>query len=183
VRLLRRLLPISTRPGGGSEGGLTNSEESTRRLVSKGPAPSLPTEEIATHNAAGRYAASLAIVADALERTRNEPELLLARASTLFAWGRLREARNEFLRAQGRVDDRGTEGHFGLGIVLKAQRRMVEAVGSYERALELYPDFVDCLIHYLPAGLPKMICAVPKRCCAAPLQRTASGQIRRTTWE
>ena len=39
------------------------------------------------------------------------------------------------------------ESHFGLGIVLEAQRRIVEAVVSYERALQLYPGFVDCLVH------------------------------------
>ena len=180
MRLLRRLLATPTKPEITSEGERMASEDSTLRSALQVPAPGRATEELAAHNAAGRYAASLAIAAHALGKLRNDPELLLARASTLFAWGRVRDARNEFLRAEEsgarqpyRLSEMGMaclyvgdfsgaearlreltiaepkapEGHFGLGIVLQAQRRVVEAVVSYERALELYPGFVDCLVH------------------------------------
>jgi tetratricopeptide (TPR) repeat protein len=52
------------------------------------------------NDAAGRYAASLALIGRALAATPDDPELLLARASTLFAWRRCREARDCCLRAE-----------------------------------------------------------------------------------
>src|SRR3989442_9578462 len=50
------------------------------------------------HAAAGRYAESLALITTALAATPDDPELLLARASTLYEWGRYREALDGFLR-------------------------------------------------------------------------------------
>ncbi|HLB90302.1 MAG TPA: tetratricopeptide repeat protein [Terriglobales bacterium] len=52
------------------------------------------------NNAAGHFAASLALIKGALAATPNDPELLLAQASTLFAWRRCREARDSCLRAE-----------------------------------------------------------------------------------
>ncbi|HEV8692783.1 MAG TPA: tetratricopeptide repeat protein, partial [Lysobacter sp.] len=51
-------------------------------------------------DAAGRYAASLASIELALRSAPGDPELLFARARTLFCWRRCREARVGFLRAQ-----------------------------------------------------------------------------------
>ncbi|HEV2220886.1 MAG TPA: tetratricopeptide repeat protein, partial [Casimicrobiaceae bacterium] len=51
------------------------------------------------HFAAGRYAESLAIVDAALARTPAVPELLFARGSALFGWGRHHEALASFRRA------------------------------------------------------------------------------------
>ena len=180
MRLLRKLFPTLAGAGVSPEGQLIDSGDSTRRLASNERDLSSPNDEIATYNAAGRYARSLAVIARALEVTQNEPELKSLRASTLFSWGRFREARDEFLRAEASgaphsnalsqmamaclyvgdlsgaearmrelttVQPDAAESHFGLGIVLKAQRRIAEAVVSYERALKLQPDFVDCLIH------------------------------------
>lgn len=51
-------------------------------------------------DAAGRYAESLTAVRRALEAFPGDKDLYLAKASTLYAWGRLREAYREFLRAE-----------------------------------------------------------------------------------
>jgi tetratricopeptide (TPR) repeat protein len=47
-----------------------------------------------------RFPEALARVAAAIGQFPNAPELLLARASTLFDWGRLREARDGYLQAE-----------------------------------------------------------------------------------
>lgn len=65
--------------------------------------PSRDTEvaaEAAAQIAAGRYAESLKQIDRALALAPDAPELFWSRASTLFAWGRLREARAFFLRAE-----------------------------------------------------------------------------------
>src|SRR5438552_3422585 len=62
--------------------------------------------EANAHNDAGRYARALALVDEALVNVPNDPELLSARASTLYEWGRIRDAREWFLRAAAqKVDD------------------------------------------------------------------------------
>jgi FkbM family methyltransferase len=48
----------------------------------------------------GRYGESLGLLGIALVTTPDDPELLFARAATLFAWGRFREARDGFVRAE-----------------------------------------------------------------------------------
>jgi FkbM family methyltransferase len=50
--------------------------------------------------AAGRYGESLALVVRALVAMPDDPDLLFARASTLYAWGRFREARDGSMRAE-----------------------------------------------------------------------------------
>src|SRR5437899_4462382 len=56
--------------------------------------------EAISHVGAGRYGRSLAVIDLALAATHNDPELLFARASTLFEWGRVREALDGYLRAE-----------------------------------------------------------------------------------
>jgi tetratricopeptide (TPR) repeat protein len=48
----------------------------------------------------GRYGEALALVVSALSRHASDGELLFARASVLFDWGRMREAREGFLQAE-----------------------------------------------------------------------------------
>src|SRR5437899_10104182 len=63
-------------------------------------------EQANAHNDAGRYTRALALVDEALIGAPDDPELLSARASTLYEWGRIRDAREWFLRAAARkVDD------------------------------------------------------------------------------
>jgi FkbM family methyltransferase len=64
------------------------------------PAHSQLVAEAGSHAAAGRYGLALALIARALAVAPDDPELLLARASTLYTWGRLQEARDSCLRAE-----------------------------------------------------------------------------------
>jgi tetratricopeptide (TPR) repeat protein len=69
------------------------------------PAPSAPARsqliaDAGAHAAAGHYGAALALVDSALAIAPDDPELLLARASTFYTWGRYREARDTCLRAE-----------------------------------------------------------------------------------
>ncbi len=57
-------------------------------------------ESARQHDAAGRYADSLALLKPMLAASPNDPDLLLAKASTLFAWGRIHEARETALRSE-----------------------------------------------------------------------------------
>ena len=128
--------------------------------------------------AAGRYGESLALVGRALVATPDDPELLFARASTLYAWGRFREARDGSMRAEAMglqnatlyltlgwscfltggpgaaeewmykataVEPDSWMAHFGVATVLRAQKRVDEAIVAYERALDLRPDNIECL--------------------------------------
>ncbi len=54
----------------------------------------------------GRYGQALALVAGELSRHPDDGELLFARASVLFDWGRMREAYTGFLQARDRGLDR-----------------------------------------------------------------------------
>ena len=125
---------------------------------------------------AGDYGPALALVAGALSRHPNDRELLFARASVLFDWGRMREAREGFLRAERNglsrialylnlawschllhlsdeaerharkavaLDPSAVAAHFGLGTILQRLKRYPAALASYERALELAPDYAD----------------------------------------
>ena len=64
------------------------------------PARSQAAAEAGSQTAAGQYGAALTLIDRALAATPDAPEFLFARASTLYAWGRLREARDSGLRAE-----------------------------------------------------------------------------------
>ncbi len=51
------------------------------------------------HDAGGRYSESLALLGPALAAAPDDPELLFANASTLYDWGRYREALDAYQRA------------------------------------------------------------------------------------
>ena len=101
--LLRKLLSTTTRL---DNGAIPASE------VQRGPAgqgsPSVAQvaerdrlwADVAAHETAGRYSEALAVIAQATATSSSDPELLFARASVLFAWGRFREARDVSLRAE-----------------------------------------------------------------------------------
>jgi FkbM family methyltransferase len=55
--------------------------------------------EAGKHDHAGRYTESLAIIKSSLASSPDNPDLLLAKASTLFAWGRFHEARDTAMRS------------------------------------------------------------------------------------
>jgi FkbM family methyltransferase len=91
------------------------------------------TAAVSVHNAAGQFAASLALIGCALAATPDDPELLLARAATLFAWRRCREARDCCLRAEA-LGLRSTALYLHLGWSYFAIGNRDEAEASMRRA-------------------------------------------------
>jgi tetratricopeptide (TPR) repeat protein len=135
-----------------------------------------PIAEIHSLSTAGRYGEALALAANELSRHPGDCELLFARASVLFDWGRMREAREGFLRAEAaglsrtalylnlawsshllrlseeaeryalkaaELDPSAVAAHFGLGTILQRLKHYPAAIASYERVLELAPDYAD----------------------------------------
>src|ERR1700694_1410063 len=89
-------------------------------------------------NAAGHFAASLALIRGALAATPDDPELLLAQASTLFAWRRCREARDSCLRAEA-LGLRSTALYLHLGWSCFAIGNLDEAEVSMRKAAAIDP--------------------------------------------
>jgi tetratricopeptide (TPR) repeat protein len=97
---------------------------------------------MASDDAAGRYAASLTTVDSALASAPGDPELLFARARTLFCWRRCGEAHAGFLRAQA-AGLRTTNLYlnlgwacFGIDEVEEAETWMRKALASDDDAWE-----------------------------------------------
>ncbi len=90
-------------------------------------------------NAAGRHAEALTLVDDGLESVPESPELLFARASILFDWGRYREARNAFVRAAA-AGMSGAALEVALGWAHLHSGDAASAVNSMRRAEELDPE-------------------------------------------
>ncbi len=57
-------------------------------------------DEVRSLSSAGRRGDAMALVVSALSRRPDDCELMFARASVLYDWGRIREAREGFLRAE-----------------------------------------------------------------------------------
>jgi len=90
------------------------------------------------NDAAGHYAASLALIGRALTATPDDPELLLARASTLFAWRRCREARDCCLRAEA-LGLHSTALYLHLGWSCFGMGNFDEAEASMRKATAIEP--------------------------------------------
>jgi len=92
----------------------------------------------------GRFADSLALLDDALATFRDDGKLLLARASTLYGWGRLHEALEDFRRAEAAGLTGATlDGRIGwtclqLGVSDEAEARMRRVVGAEPDAAEAH---------------------------------------------
>lgn len=136
ARFLRKLRPPS--------GGALPSAAATPLRVLQGHAPGLTIQveaksilaQVETLDDAGRFADSLVLLNRALATAPTDSELLLARASTLYAWGRFREARDDFFRAEAggmtgpKLDVRlGWTSH-QLGDPSEADARMRKAVAA-----------------------------------------------------
>ena len=94
--------------------------------------------------ARGRFAESLALLDPALEQERSDHELLLARASVLYGWGRLHEAFKGFQRAEA-AGLRGPtlDGRIGwtclqIGLAEEAEARMRSVVSARPDAAEAH---------------------------------------------
>ena len=125
---------------------------------------------------AGRYGEALSLASAELSRRPGDCELQFLRASVLFDWGRIHEARAGFVRAEAHglarnalhlnlawschllhlpdeaehyarkaiaLDSSEVAAHFLLGTVLQRQKRYPEAIASYERSLELSPEYAN----------------------------------------
>jgi tetratricopeptide (TPR) repeat protein len=89
----------------------------------------------------GRYGEALALVASALAQCPDDCELLFARASILFDWGRVREAREGFLRAESSGLSR-TALYLNLAWSCHLLHRLDEAERYARKAVELDPSTV-----------------------------------------
>jgi FkbM family methyltransferase len=102
MSLLRRLLASSKTAAVAGNRQAEADVREDRLTASRGSHGHEAQEVIAEareHDDAGRYAQSLAIIKAALASSRDNADLLLAKASTLFAWGRYHEACETALRA------------------------------------------------------------------------------------
>jgi tetratricopeptide (TPR) repeat protein len=91
--------------------------------------------------AAGRYAESLALIARAWA-TPNDPQLILARAATLFAWRRCWEARDACLRA-AMLGLRSKKLYLYAGWSCFAVGKIDEAAGWMQKAVAFDPESAD----------------------------------------
>jgi tetratricopeptide (TPR) repeat protein len=88
---------------------------------------------------AGRYGEALALVAGELSRHPDDAELLFARATVLFDWGRVREAHAGFKQAQARGLDR-TALHLNLAWSCQLLGIAEEAESYARKAIGLDPN-------------------------------------------
>ena len=86
-----------------------------------------------------RLAQSLSALDAALALAPDDGELALARAETLSAWGRSREARDAYLRAQA-LGVRAAELHAGLGAAYAALGQFDNAISAVKRAILAEPS-------------------------------------------
>jgi tetratricopeptide (TPR) repeat protein len=97
VPLLGKLLGTSLRLDRNADRHIGGEKGSPAAVA---PARSQLIADAGSHAAAGRYGAALALISRALAVAPDDQELLLARASTFYTWGRLREARDSCLRVE-----------------------------------------------------------------------------------
>ncbi|HZI83970.1 MAG TPA: tetratricopeptide repeat protein, partial [Casimicrobiaceae bacterium] len=89
--------------------------------------------------AAGRYARSLAEVGRALARAPADAQLLFARAATLFAWRRCREARSACAEAQSSVIE-SLDLHLLVGWCAFGLGGLDDAEAAMRRAVQTAPE-------------------------------------------
>jgi tetratricopeptide (TPR) repeat protein len=108
--------------------------------------------EIDACNAAGLHARALALVRQALDSSPERPELVFARAETLFAWGRFHEALSGYQRVASsnwHNDALFTHlgwAHFRLGDLAQAEAWMRKAVDAMPDSLEALDGLTTVLV-------------------------------------
>jgi len=132
VPLLGKLLGKASRQDH-ADRDIVSTTSSPARLASE---RSALVADANAQNAAGRYGAALSAITGALSGAPDDPELLLARASTLYVWGRLREARDACLRAESQ-GMRTTNLYAMLGWSCMALCRFEEAEASMRKSVAI----------------------------------------------
>ena len=133
--LLRKVFKTSVRQNRDADRHVDGDADSAVPLA---PAHSQLVAEAGLHTAAGRYSVALALIARTLAITPDDPELFFARASTLYSWGRLREARDSCLRAEA-LSLRSASLYAILGWSCMALGKLDEAESSLRKAVAIEP--------------------------------------------
>jgi tetratricopeptide (TPR) repeat protein len=136
VPLLGKLLRNPSRQDRRAHRDVAGVGPSEARLVSE---RSDLLAEAPARNVEGRHGAALCAIARALSVAPNDPELLRARASTLHAWGRLREANEACVRAETQ-GARHTDLYAMLGWSCMALGRLDQALTAMRKAVAIKPD-------------------------------------------
>jgi tetratricopeptide (TPR) repeat protein len=135
VPLLRKVFKTSVRPNRDADRHIDADAGSPVPIA---PERSQLVADAGSHTAAGRYGVALALIARTSAVAPDDPELLFARASTLYAWGRLREARDSCLRAEA-LGLRSASLYAILGWSCIALGKLDEAESSLRKAVAIEP--------------------------------------------
>jgi tetratricopeptide (TPR) repeat protein len=153
--MLRKLSVTSTGSDRGAERGAQADERTKDATLTIQPVDEERRRLIAQASkldADGRHGQSLALLGRALAATPDDPRLLFARASTLFAWDRVREA----LEGYSLVESLGWQdktlflqlgrAHFQAGNLGEAERWMRKAASAEPGALDAHHGLTVALI-------------------------------------
>lgn len=172
--MLRNLLSRSSpspKPAAGDAAGYSSTGTET------------VTEKAATLARQGRFAESLALIADALEGAPHDCNLHYARGLTLFDSGRYREARDELLFAESALDTFGLHlnlAHVSLLLGLRddAEARLRRALvidssapvayvglGNVLQAARRYAEAIDAFRHALSLSPERTDCLLHIAAC------------------
>ena len=125
-----------------SAAGSTRGEEPVAQSLES---HSGPRSRAAAHESAVRHTDVLTTLRPALEAAPSQGDLILARASSLYAAGRYREARDACLRA-AESGARHADFYQTLGWACLQTGRLADAEIAMRRAVELEPE--NCASHF-----------------------------------
>ena len=138
MSLLKRLLTPST-----SADAAANRRAPAKVRRAEPTQLSMPVAEIVAEvrvlEKAGRYAESLALISRALAASPDTPELLFAKASALFAWGRFRESYETAMRTDA-MGLRSADLHLLLGWSSFRVGKLSDAEAWMREAVAAAPD-------------------------------------------
>ena len=136
MSLLQKFLRSSTSP----DAAVTHrAPASAGREDATQPSIGEIVEEARALEKAGRYAESLALISRALAASPDTPELLFAKASALFAWGRFRESHETAMRADA-MGLRRAELYLLLGWASFHTGKVADAEACMRKAIAASPD-------------------------------------------
>jgi tetratricopeptide (TPR) repeat protein len=142
MALLRKLFGSPARADPAAQGAAVAYANPTGQAPASGSEDGEPSRILVAANSlnvAGRHGEALALVAEGLASMPANPELLFARASILFDWGRYRESRDGCLRADA-AGMRGVALQLQLGWAHYHSGNAAAAEAPMRRAAALEPD-------------------------------------------